>query len=115
MTGPYVEENTLNNIISMVELAKANNIKVVLTSVLPVYNFAWKPEIQPIDKVIQLNNRIKEYASKNNIVYLDYYSPLVDEKKGMKKELTNDGVHPTLAGYKVMEPLSEKAINKALK
>jgi acetyl esterase/lipase/lysophospholipase L1-like esterase len=115
MTGPYVEENTLNNIISMVELAKANNIKVVLTSVLPAYNFAWKPSIQPIDKIIQLNKRIKEYASKNNIVYLDYYSPLVDEKKGMKKELTEDGVHPTLAGYKIMEPLTIKAIEETLK
>ncbi|MFV5690196.1 GDSL-type esterase/lipase family protein [Flavobacterium sp. ZT3R25] len=115
MTGPYILQNTLNNIISMVDLAKANNIKVVLTSVLPVYNFAWKPEIQPIDKVIKLNNNLKEYALKNNIPYLDYYSPLVDEKKGFKKEFTNDGVHPTLAGYKIMEPLTEKAINKALK
>jgi lysophospholipase L1-like esterase len=114
-TGPYALENTLDNITTMVDLAKANNIKVVLTSVLPAYNFAWKPGIQPIDKIIQLNNKIKEYASKNNIVYLDYYSKLVDEKKGMKKEFTVDGVHPTLAGYKIMEPLTVKAIEETLK
>ncbi|TRX21376.1 GDSL-type esterase/lipase family protein [Flavobacterium franklandianum] len=114
-TGPYVFENTLNNINSMVELAKANNIRVILTSVLPAYDFAWKPGLEPVEKIIQLNNRIKEYASKNKIVYLDYYSPLLDEKKGLKKEFTNDGVHPTLAGYKVMEPLTVKAIEYALK
>ncbi|OYX25139.1 MAG: G-D-S-L family lipolytic protein [Flavobacteriales bacterium 32-35-8] len=113
--GSYVLENTFNNILSMVDLAKANNIKVVLTSVLPAYDFAWRPGLQPVEKIIQLNNRIKEYASKNKMVYLDYYSPLLDEKKGLKKEFTDDGVHPTLAGYKIMEPLTEKAIEMTLK
>jgi acetyl esterase/lipase/lysophospholipase L1-like esterase len=113
--GPYVLENTFNNILSMVDLAKANNIKVVLTSVLPAYDFPWRPGLQPVEKIILLNNRIKEYASKNKIAYLDYYSPLLDEKKGMKKEFTNDGVHPTLAGYKIMEPLTAKAIEETLK
>ncbi len=114
-TGPIALENVFGNIVSMAVLAKANNIKVVLSSVLPANHFPWRPEIAPAEKVIQLNDMIKAYANKNNIVYVDYYSAMVDEKKGLKTELTYDGVHPTTAGYKVMGPLVEKAIAEALK
>ena len=113
--GPTTLEAIMGNIASMAELARANKIKVVLSSVLPVFDYPWKPGLQPADKIVALNLMIKEYAHKNKMVYLDYYSAMVDERKGLKKELGEDGVHPNLAGYKIMEPLVEKAIAAALK
>jgi lysophospholipase L1-like esterase len=114
-TGPSKLENVLGNIISMAQLAQAANIKVVLSSVLPANRLPWRPSITPTEKVIQLNQMIKDYADKNNIVYLDYYSAMVDDQKGLPLTLSGDGVHPTLAGYKIMEPLAQKAIVEALK
>ena len=113
-TGPSTLEMIMDNLISMAELAKANQIKVVLSSVLPVFDYPWKPGLQPAEKIIALNLMIKTYAEKNGLVYLDYFSATVDERKGLKKELSGDGVHPNLAGYKIMEPLVEAAIQKAL-
>lgn len=114
-TGPATIESIYGNIVSMAELAKASNIGVVLSSVLPAYDFPWHPGMEPAEKVVELNNMIRSYAEKNNIVYLDYYSPMVDEKKGLKKEYTQDGVHPTIEGYKIMEPFAQRAIAEALK
>lgn len=114
-TGPIPLEITMGNIASMAEIARGNNIKVVLSSVLPANIFPWRKEILPADKVIALNDMIKEYAAKNGIVYLDYYTPMVDDKKGLKPALTTDGVHPNLDGYKIMAPLAEEAIKAALK
>ena len=99
---------------SMVELAKANDIKVVLSSVLPAYDFSWRPGMEPALKVVELNRILKEYSDKTGIIYLDYFSAMVDERNGLKEELTYDGVHPNIAGYKVMEPLAKDAIEKAL-
>lgn len=113
-TGPISLENIFGNIVSMAELARANNIKVVLSSVLPALDFYWRPGLQPAEKVIKLNAMIKRYCEKNNIPYADYFSAMVDAEKGLDKKYTNDAVHPTLAGYKVMEPIVEKAIQKAL-
>lgn len=113
--GPIALENVFGNIVSMAALAKANNIKVVLSSVLPTNHFPWRPALEPADKVIALNAMIKAYAIKNNIVYVDYFSMMVDEKKGLKATLTEDGVHPTNAGYKIMDPMVEQAIAEALK
>jgi lysophospholipase L1-like esterase len=97
----------------MVEIAKANNIKVVLCSVLPVYDYPWMPGLNPAQKIIDLNKWIKEYALTNKIVYVDYFTPMADQHNGLKKEYSEDGVHPNLAGYKVMEPLVELAIEEA--
>jgi lysophospholipase L1-like esterase len=108
-------DETFGNIVSMSELAKTNNIKVVISSVLPAYDFPWRPGMQPADKVIKLNTMLKEYASKNNIVYLDYFSAMKDERNGLPTRLSADGIHPNLSGYKIMEPLAEKAIEAALK
>lgn len=113
-TGPSTLEMILDNLISMTELAKANKIKVVLSSVLPAFDYPWKPGLEPAPKIVKLNEMIKNYAEKNNIVYLDYFSSTVDERKGLKKEYSADGVHPNMAGYKIMEPLAEAAIKKAL-
>ncbi|MGC4020424.1 MAG: SGNH/GDSL hydrolase family protein [Cyclobacteriaceae bacterium] len=113
-TGPTTLENIMGNIASMTELAKANNIKVVLSSVLPVFDYPWKPGLQPAEKIISLNQMIKTYAEKNNCIYLDYHTAMVDSRKGLRLEFGEDGVHPNLSGYKVMESLVEKAIAKAL-
>jgi len=113
-TGPSTLEMILDNLISMAELAKANKIKVVLSSVLPAFDYPWKPGLEPAPKIVKLNEMIKTYAEKNKIVYLDYFSATVDEHKGLKKEYSADGVHPNMAGYKIMEPLAEAAIKKAL-
>lgn len=114
-TGYTPIETIFGNIVSMTELAKANGIKVVLSSVLPAFDYPWRKGLGPVEKIADLNERIKNYAAKNNCVYLDYYTPMADERKGLKAELTSDGVHPNKAGYLVMGPLAEKAIATALK
>ncbi|WP_339884921.1 SGNH/GDSL hydrolase family protein [Polaribacter vadi] len=102
------------NIFSMAELAKKHKIKVVLASVLPATSYSWSPSIEPADKIIELNKLIKQYAKDNKIVYLDYYTPMVNENKGLIEKLGRDTVHPNAAGYEIMEPLVQKAIAKAL-
>ena len=113
-TGPSTLEMIEDNLISMAQLAHANGIKVVLCSVLPVFDYPWKRGLEPADKIIALNKLIKTDAQKSGMIYLDFFSAMVDGRKGMKAEYSADGVHPNEAGYKVMEPLVEKAIAKAL-
>jgi lysophospholipase L1-like esterase len=114
-TGPSTQKMIQDNLTSMVEIAKANGIKVVLSSVLPAYDFPWRPGMQPAEKVIALNAWIQSFARANGCIYLDYFTPMVDERHGLKAEYTFDGVHPNLTGYQVMAPLAEKAIQQALK
>lgn len=114
-TGYIPLEHTFGNIVSMAQLARANGIKVVISSVLPAYDFPWRPGLQPADKVVKLNAMLKDYTSKNGMVYLDYFSAMADDRNGLPKELAYDGIHPTLAGYKLMEPLVQKAIDEAIK
>jgi lysophospholipase L1-like esterase len=113
-TGPSTLEMITNNIFSMAELAKAHQIKVILCSVLPAYDFHWKPGSFPAEKIVTLNKIIKKYAEANEILFLDYYSALVDERKGLKDAYADDGVHPNKAGYEVMAPIVEKAINEMI-
>jgi lysophospholipase L1-like esterase len=113
-TGPSTLEMIMDNIISMAELAKANNINVILSSVLPAFDFSWRPGLEPAGKIIALNKMIKDYAVKSDIVYLDYFSAMVDDRDGLKDDYTFDGVHPNAAGYKVMEPLALEEIKEAL-
>ena len=111
----YNPDHTLDNIKAMAQLARFNKIKVILCSVLPASDFRWRPGLQPGDKVIALNEAIKKFATENKFYYLDLYSAVVDDNKGMRKEYASDGVHPTVEGYKVMEPLLEDAIRKVRK
>jgi len=113
-TGLSTLEMIEDNIASMVEIAKANNIKVLLCSVLPAFEYPWKPELEPAQKIVDLNKWIKEYSIKNEIIYVDYFTPMADEHNGLKKEFSEDGVHPNINGYKIMEPLVENAIKVAL-
>ena len=113
-TGPVTIENIAENIISMAEIAKANEIKVFICSTLPAIDFPWSPGMEPGPKVIKLNSILKNYCNSNNIPYVDYFSAMSDEKGGLKvPEYTtaDDLVHPNLAGYKVMEKIILKALN----
>ena len=114
-TGPSTVEMIEDNLASMAELAKANGIRVVLSSVLPVYDYPWKPGLQPAPKIIALNQWMKDYAREHGAVYLDYYSAMADSRGGMLSALSSDGVHPNESGYRVMAPLAERAIEKALR
>jgi lysophospholipase L1-like esterase len=122
-TGPMSLEEIEANLASMSELARAHNIKVVLASVLPVYdgghNSSGKGVImtdrRPPVKILALNEWIKKYSVERKLVYLDYFSAMVDDKGFLKRELSEDGLHPNKAGYAVMAPLAEKAIQTALK
>jgi len=114
-TGPMTIDMIRDNIFSMIELAKANHIKVILCSVLPAYDFPWKPNQEPIAKIKALNEILQNYAVANNIVYVDYYSAMVDDRKALKADYSNDGVHPNKIGYQVMAPLADKAIALTLK
>ena len=115
-TGPFDLQTTFGNIVSMVELAKANKIKVILTSVLPAAKFGWNKSIKDAPaKIEALNALIKEYAKKNKIPYVDYYTPMVTgADRALNPAYSKDGVHPTAEGYEVMEALIKPAIDKAL-
>jgi lysophospholipase L1-like esterase len=115
-TGPTTLDAIEDNFTSMVDLAKANGIHVVLASLTPVCDYI-KPQTErrPPEKIIALNSWIKEYAAKHHCVYLDYYSAMLDSKQMLKQDLTFDGLHPNDAGYAVMAPLAEKAIAQALR
>jgi lysophospholipase L1-like esterase len=114
-TGPSTLEMIEDNLASMTELARANGIAVVLSSVLPVYDYPWKPGLEPAPKIVALNAWMKQYASTHGAVYLDYHSAMADARQGMKADFASDGVHPTEAGYRVMAPLAERAIAEALR
>lgn len=114
-TGPMTLEMIQDNLASMVELAKANGIRVVLSSVLPVYDYPWRRGLEPAGKIVALNAWMNDYAARNGVVYLDYHTAMADERQGLKAELTYDGVHPNEAGYRVMAPLAERAIDQAIR
>jgi lysophospholipase L1-like esterase len=112
-TGPISIENTAENIISMAEIALANNIRVFICSTLPALDFPWSPGLNPSSKVIKLNKILKDYCKNKNLEYVDYYSFMSDENGGLKvPEYTSadDLVHPNKAGYNVMEKIILKAL-----
>jgi lysophospholipase L1-like esterase len=121
-TGPTTIEAIADNLTAMAELARLHGIRVVFSSVMPVSDYEVRdgnPIIQtarrPPEKIKALNNWMKDYATKNKLTYLDYYSAMVDDKGFLKDELSNDGLHPNPAGYAVMNPLVEAAIASSLK
>jgi lysophospholipase L1-like esterase len=117
-TGPMTVEMIEDNYASMAELAKAHGIRVVFSSVLPVHDYNPQRPMtkgRPPEKILQLNAWLKEYCAKNGHIYLDYFTPMLDDKGFLKAELANDGLHPNAEGYKIMAPLAEAAIARALK
>ena len=117
-TGPMRNEDIEANYASMAELARAHGIRVVFSSVLPVHNYTDRSKElfaqRSPARILALNEWLKKYCAENEIVYLDYFSAVVDDKGLLKKELADDGLHPNSAGYKIMAPLAEAAIVKAL-
>ena len=110
-------ESIIDNIKSMAEIANANGIKVIISSILPAIDYPWKPGLDPASKIIIINKALKAFSEENNFIYLDYYAAMIDDKGGLKvPEYTtaNDLVHPNKKGYLVMEKLAEIAIKKAL-
>jgi lysophospholipase L1-like esterase len=114
-TGPMTLEETEANLAAMAEMASANHIKLVLCSVLPAFDYPWQPGLTPAPKIDAINAWIKDYAAQHGDVYVDYHSAMKDERDGLPKNLSRDGVHPLPAGYAMMTPLVEAGIAKAMK
>jgi acyl-CoA thioesterase I len=116
-TGPMLNEDIEANLSSLAELARAHNIRVVFSSILPVHNYTPKAQDffaqRPKERILELNSWLKQYCAANRHVYLDYFAALVDDKGFLKKELADDGLHPNAAGFRIMAPLAEGAIAKA--
>jgi lysophospholipase L1-like esterase len=115
--GPVPLETIENNLAAMADMARANGIKVVLASVMPVCDLPGKTPMtpgRPPESILALNRWIREYAASHNFVYLDYFTATVDDKGFFRAELTEDGLHPTAKGYVIMNPLAERAIAEAL-
>lgn len=109
--GPYDEDITMDNIMSMTELALAHGIQVVLSSVLPTDRFVWNTGVKDVvGKIGRLNARIKAYCEARQIPFLNYFPSLTADGSSMAAEYTDDGVHPNLTGYAVMEPLLLKQL-----
>src|SRR5207244_12311153 len=117
-TGPISNEDIEANFASIAELAHVHNIRVIFSSVLPVHNYT--PESQELfaqrspERILALNRWLKDYCAANDLIYLDYFSAMVDDKGLLKRDLAQDGLHPNKAGYAIMAPLAEKAIEKVL-
>ena len=113
---PYVQERTFRNITIMAQIARQNGIKVILTSVTPCDHYTWRPQVTDVvQKISSLNARIKAYARKNKFQYVDYFTAMADEKGAMRDGLSDEGCHPTVAGYAIMEPLVQAAIKNVAK
>ena len=113
-TGPSTLEMIQDNLASMCEIARANGVRVVLSSVLPAADFPWRRGLDPAPKVIALNAWMRRYASEHGHTFVDYHAAMTDSVGGMREGLAYDGVHPTEAGYRVMAPLVERGIAEAL-
>src|ERR1700675_456961 len=117
VTGPTRNEDIEANYASIAELARAHHIRVVFSSLLPVYNYTEDAKesftLRPRERILALNAWLKSYCARNGLVYLDYFSALLDDKGMLRRDLSDDGLHPNPAGYKIMAPLADKAIAKA--
>ncbi len=117
-TGPISNEDIEANYSNLAELARAHNLRVIFSSILPVHNYTPKAEEffaqRPPERILSLNRWIKDYCAANDLIYLDYFSAMVDDKGLLKRDLADDGLHPNKAGYAIMAALAQKAIDKAL-
>ena len=104
-TGPMTLEETAGNIFSMAELATANDIEVYLCSVLPAHDFPWRPGMEPALKVVALNSLLRAYAERHGHTYVDFFTPMADDRPGLPARYAYDEVHPTPAGYRLMESI----------
>lgn len=118
-TGPISNEDIEANLSSMAELAKVHGIRMIFSSILPVNNYTPKSldffAQRPTGRILALNKWIKEYCTANHLIYLDYFDSMVDDKGLLKRDLAEDGLHPNKAGFAIMAPMAEKAIEQAFK
>ena len=114
-TGRESEDEIFGHIVSMVELARANHIKVILASVPPAADFWWRRGLDPAPKIKSLNTRLKAYATRHGIVYADYWRVMSSGDGAMKPAYSDDGVHPNVRGYEVMRPITQAAIARAMR
>ena len=114
-TGPTTLGAIEDNLSSMVEIAEANHIQVVLASVLPAVDYPWRSGLEPAARIVALNDWMRAYARRRKLVYADYYAALADSRGGFKAALADDGVHPNRAGYAVMDPIARGSIREALR
>jgi lysophospholipase L1-like esterase len=114
VTGRTSNEDIEANYASMAELASAHHIRVIFASLLPVNNYTEDAKesfaLRPRERILALNTWLKNYCAKKGLVYLDYFSAVVDDKGMLKRDLSDDGLHPSVSGYKIMAPLAQKAI-----
>lgn len=114
-TGPSTEKMITDNIFSMAELAVGKGIKVGLSSILPVYEYPWNKSVtKPFVIIESINTTIKRYTEENGLYYLDYFTSMVDERRGLKEAFTSDGVHPNQEGYRAMSEVAIDSINKII-
>jgi acyl-CoA thioesterase I len=113
-TGPSTPEMIEDNFMSMLAIARANNIRFVVSSILPADHYSWRPGVQPAEEIRAMNARLKAMCEREHLVYLDYYAAMANTKGGLDPDLAADGVHPTAKGYAMMSPLAEKAVAAAL-
>ena len=114
-TGPSTAKMITDNIFSMAEIASSNQIKVVLSSILPVYVYDWARDIKdPPSTIRSVNEDLKQYANDHGLIYLDYFSSMVDERQGLNSDHTSDGVHPVQSGYILMSSLAEEVLSRLL-
>jgi lysophospholipase L1-like esterase len=112
-TGPTSTQDYKNNIMSMVDIARANGIEVILGAIPPAAAFPWRPQLQPAARIQELNEWIREYAARQNIQFIDYYTPLVGASSELRSDLGNDGVHPNQRGYEIMRRLVENKLSSS--
>jgi lysophospholipase L1-like esterase len=113
-TGPATVEMIVGNIASMVELAQVHHIRVVLCAVPPASGFSWSPEVKPAERILELNGQLKALARQHRIRFVDYHTPMKDDRLGLKADFSEDGVHPNEAGYRLMKRLVDQAIQATL-
>ena len=114
-TGPSTNAMIQHNLQAMTEIAQANGIRVVLSSILPVYDYPWRRGLTPAPRIVAVNAWMKAYAVRVGATYLDYHSAMSDDRQGLQAEFGDDGVHPNVAGYRVMAALAARAIDEALR
>lgn len=113
-TGPTTNDMITDNLRAMAQLAEAAGIKVVFASITPAYDYPWRPGLNPAPRVAAVNQWMKGYCEGHGCIYADYHSAMSDEKGEMREGLSTDGIHPNEAGYAVMEPIANAAIQRAL-
>ena len=120
--GPITLDQIFENIKSMVKIANDSNIKVILSSIIPAYEFLWNPGIYPSDDIIFLNKNLIDFCKSGSAIYVDYHTSMKDKRDGLKDEFTYwrddfngyDGVHPNKKGYLKMEKIISKTLKKIL-